>query len=131
MFISSIRFFFYTLTKALGQRFDIFSSPSPRFIVSLLPFKQSSCFSDSLFFFSLSLWLSHSLGCYLMLALLSTGHSGPVLVPSMQPTPPCSAPALCWLTEHLGYFSTRSCGQVCILWVVVVVVFSLRGYVVL
>ena len=25
---------FYTLTKALGQRFDIFSSPSPRFIVS-------------------------------------------------------------------------------------------------
>ena len=39
---------FYTLTKALGQRFDIFSSPSPRFIVSLLAFKQSSCFSDSL-----------------------------------------------------------------------------------
>ena len=39
---------FYTLTKALGQRFDIFSSPSPRFIISLLPFKQSSCFSDSL-----------------------------------------------------------------------------------
>ena len=39
---------FYTLTKALGQRFDIFSSPSSRFIVSLLPFKQSSCFSDSL-----------------------------------------------------------------------------------
>ena len=40
--------FFYTLTKASGQRFDIFSSPSPRLIVSLLPFKQSSCFSDSL-----------------------------------------------------------------------------------
>ena len=40
--------FFYTLTKALGQRFDIFSSPFPRFIVSLLPFKQSSCFSNSL-----------------------------------------------------------------------------------
>ena len=40
--------FFYTLTKALSQRFYIFSSPSPRFIVSLLPFKQSSCFSDSL-----------------------------------------------------------------------------------
>ena len=36
--------FFYTLTKALGQQFYIFSSPSPRFIVSLLPFKQSSCF---------------------------------------------------------------------------------------
>ena len=40
--------FFYTLTKALGQRFQIFSSLSPRFIVSLLPFKQSSCFSHSL-----------------------------------------------------------------------------------
>ena len=45
MFISSIR---SSLTKALGQRFDIFSPPSPWFIVSLLPFKQSSCFSDSL-----------------------------------------------------------------------------------
>ena len=40
--------FFYILTKALGQRFYIFSSPSPRFIISLLSFKQSSCFSDSL-----------------------------------------------------------------------------------
>ena len=26
---------FYTFTKTLGQRFDIFSSPSPRFIVSI------------------------------------------------------------------------------------------------
>ena len=26
---------FYTFTKALGQRFDIFSSPSPRFIISI------------------------------------------------------------------------------------------------
>ena len=25
---------FYTFTKTLGQRFDIFSSPSPRFIIS-------------------------------------------------------------------------------------------------
>ena len=40
--------FFYILTKALGQRFYIFSFPSPRFIISLLSFKQSSCFSDSL-----------------------------------------------------------------------------------
>ena len=50
IFISSFKLqvLFYTLTKALGQRFDIFCSPSPRFIVSLLPFKQSSCFSDSL-----------------------------------------------------------------------------------
>ena len=27
--------FFYTFTKALGQRFDIISSPSPRFIISI------------------------------------------------------------------------------------------------
>ena len=43
-----IQVLFYILTKALGQRFDIFGSPSPRFIVSFLPFKQSSCFSNSL-----------------------------------------------------------------------------------
>ena len=29
------KIFFYTFTKALGQRFDIFSSPSPRFIISI------------------------------------------------------------------------------------------------
>ena len=29
------KIFFYTFTKALGQRFDIFSSPSPRFIMSI------------------------------------------------------------------------------------------------
>ena len=39
---------FDTFSKALGKRFYIFSSPSPRFIISSLLFKQSSCFSDSL-----------------------------------------------------------------------------------
>ena len=29
------KIFFYTFKKALGQRFDIFSSPSPRFIISI------------------------------------------------------------------------------------------------
>ena len=29
------KIFFYTFTKALSQRFDIFSSPSPRFIISI------------------------------------------------------------------------------------------------
>ena len=29
------KIFFYAFTKALGQRFDIFSSPSPRFIMSI------------------------------------------------------------------------------------------------
>ena len=29
------KIFFYTFTKALGQRFDIFSPPSPRFIMSI------------------------------------------------------------------------------------------------
>ena len=42
---------FYTFTKTLGQRFDIFSSPLSQIYYphkSLLLFKQSSCFSDSL-----------------------------------------------------------------------------------
>ena len=30
---------------------------------------------------------------------LSSKHSGPVLTLSMQPTPPCSAPAHCWQTQ--------------------------------
>ena len=30
-----LKILFYTFTKALGQRFDIFSSPSPRFIISI------------------------------------------------------------------------------------------------
>ena len=45
---------FYTFTKALGQRFDIFSSHWPRFIFlqkSLLPLKRSSFLSDSLIYF--------------------------------------------------------------------------------
>ena len=45
---------FYTFTKALGQRFDIFSSHWPRFISlqkSLLPLKRSSFLSDSLIYF--------------------------------------------------------------------------------
>ena len=35
---------FYTFTKTLGQRFDIFSSPSPRFIISI----NYSCSSEFL-----------------------------------------------------------------------------------
>ena len=45
---------FYTFTKALGQRFDIFSSHWPRFIFlqkSLLPLNRSSFLSDSLIYF--------------------------------------------------------------------------------
>ena len=30
-----LKILFYTFTKALGQRFDIFSSPRPRFVVSI------------------------------------------------------------------------------------------------
>ena len=53
-------------------------------------FTESSLFLSFLF----SLWLSLSLGCYLMLALsrLSSWHSGPVLTLSMQPTPPSLTP---------------------------------------
>ena len=44
---------FYTFTKALGQRFGIFSSHWPRFIFlqkSLLPLKRSSFLSDCLIY---------------------------------------------------------------------------------
>ena len=46
--------FFYTFIKALGQRFDIFSSHWPRFLFlqkSLLPLKRSSFLSNSLIYF--------------------------------------------------------------------------------
>ena len=33
---------------------------------------------------------------------LSSGHSGPVFTLSMQPTPPCSAPAHCWRMRASG-----------------------------
>ena len=45
---------FHTFTKALGQRFDIFSSQRPRFIFlqkSLLPLERSSFLNDSLIYF--------------------------------------------------------------------------------
>ena len=57
------------------------------------------------FFFSFfSVWLSHSLGCYLTVSSLRffSGHSGPVLTLSMQPVPPCLAPACWWPTQASG-----------------------------
>ena len=48
---SKFKIFFYTFTKTLGQRFDIFSSRLSQIYYlhkSLLLLKQSSCFSDSL-----------------------------------------------------------------------------------
>ena len=42
LFISSLRFSFIILQKTLGQRFDIFSSSSPRFIISI----NHCCFSN-------------------------------------------------------------------------------------
>ena len=39
---------------------------------------------------------------------LSSGHSGPVLTLSMQPMPPCPAPATGSRCEHLGYISAGS-----------------------
>ena len=60
----------------------------------------------SLSFFSL--WLSHSLGCYLTVSSLrlSSGHSGLVLTLSMQPTLPCPASAQWWQIQG----SVGSCG---------------------
>ena len=38
---------------------------------------------------------------------LSSGHSGPVLTLSMQPAPPCSAPACWWPTQASGLLLHR------------------------
>ena len=46
-----LQILFYTLTKPLGQRFGIFNFPLTQIYClykTLLPFKQSFCFSDSL-----------------------------------------------------------------------------------
>ena len=47
------KIFFYTFTKTLGQRFDIFSSPSPRFIISI-----NHCCSSNRVPASVILWKS-------------------------------------------------------------------------
>ena len=41
---------FYIFTKTLGQRFDIFSSPSPRFIISINPYCPSNRVPASVIF---------------------------------------------------------------------------------
>ena len=57
------KIFFYTFTKALGQRFDIFSSPSPRFIMSI----NHCCSSNRV---SASVILRISLTIYYLLPLM-------------------------------------------------------------
>ena len=63
----------------------------------VVKFSLSLSLSLSLF----SLWLSHSLGCYLT-------HSGLVLTLSMQPKRPCSAP--CSLVADLSVWATSPLG---------------------
>ena len=50
---SKFKILFYTFTKALGQRFDIFRSPSPRFIISI-----NNCCSSNRVPASVILWES-------------------------------------------------------------------------
>ena len=50
---SKFKILFYTFTKTLGQRFDIFSSPSPRFIISI-----KHCCSSNRIPVSVILWES-------------------------------------------------------------------------
>ena len=56
---------------------------------------------------SLSLFFSQAIPQFGLLSQvsslrLSSGHSGPVLTLSMQPRPPCSAPARCWWPQVSG-----------------------------
>ena len=91
-----LQVFFYTLTKALGQRFDIFSFPhpdllSPEIIVAI----QSSCFSDSLrigftlYYLLLmcpilNLWL-HCNSCYIPQFISYLSKSCPSILRSLSP----------------------------------------------
>ena len=61
------------------------------------------------FFFSSLAIPQFGLLSHLSSLRLSSGHSGPVLTLSMQPTPPYSA-AAAGGHELLGYFSAGSCG---------------------
>ena len=65
------------------------------------------------FFFFSPLWLSQSLGCYLPLALFDGPH--PVLTLSMQPTPPCPAPAGWWQIASVWATSPLGVADRCIL----------------
>ena len=84
-------------------------------------FLQESSLSLSLFF--LSHWLSHSLGCYIMLAPSDCPQciQTQSLPLSKQPTPPGSSPARCWQTQASGLLL---CQELCLaVWSVCVVFF--------
>ena len=59
-------------------------------------------FSLSLFFFLSPAILQFWLLSNIKSLRFSSGHSGPVLTPSMQPMPPCSAPTCWWQTRVSG-----------------------------
>ena len=81
MFISTFRFF-YTLTKALGQRFDIFSFPHPDLLSpEIIVVFQSSCFSNS---------LRISFTIYYLLSLMGERNSR--VVPPFPESPRCLSP---------------------------------------
>ena len=58
--------------------------------------------SLSLFFFLSPAILQFVLLSHIKSLRFSSGHSGPVLTPSMQPMPPCSAPTCWWQTRVSG-----------------------------
>ena len=74
-------------------------------------FSLSLSLSLFFFFFFLSLWLSHSLGCYLMLAPSDCplGIQAWSLPKACNPCLPVQLPLAGGRQEHLGYFFAGSC----------------------
>ena len=82
------------------------------------------------FFFSLAIPLFGLLSHGSSLRL-SSGHSGPVLTLSMQPTPPCPAPPRWWWTQASGpllcwqlQLGTYSAGFFFYLFIIIIIFFS-------
>ena len=81
-----LKILFYTFTKPLGQRFDIFSSHWPRFVVSI-----NHCCPSNSFCFSDSLGISFTI-CYLL----------PLMCPIVNLWLHCNS---CYIPQFISYLS--------------------------
>ena len=78
-------------------------SPSPLLCEQAMLCLRLEPFMGKFFFFFSSLAIPQFwLLSHVSSLRLSSGHSGPILTLSMQPTPPCSAPARWWQTRVSG-----------------------------
>ena len=115
---SQLAFLWYSLNPLFCEQ--------ARLCVSL---SQESSLCFVFFFFSLAIPLFGLLSHGSSLRL-SSGHSGPVLTLSMQPTPPCPAPPRWWWTQTSGpllcwqlQLGTYSAGFFFYLFIIIIIFF--------